>query len=108
MATEECLPGAQALLRHLPDIGYFAKDHEGRFTAGNATFLAIAGCKSESQLVGKTDFEIWPRFLADYYVKDDVRVMESGTPLVNKVELILRRGRSPDWFATTKVPLLGP
>ena len=107
MVFQVRLPGAQALLRHLPDIGYFAKDSQGRFTAANASFLAIAGCKSEAQLVGKTDFEIWPRFLADYYVKDDARVMETNTPLVNKVELILRRGRSPDWFATTKVPLLG-
>lgn len=107
MVLQTRLPGAQALLRHLPDIGYFAKDAQGRFTAANASFLAIAGCKSEAQLVGKTDFEIWPRFLADYYVKDDTRVMETKTPMVNKVELILRRGRAPDWFATTKVPLLG-
>jgi AraC-like DNA-binding protein len=107
MASQLRLPGAQALLQHFSDIGYFAKDREGRFTAANASFLAMAGCKSEAQLLGKTDFEIWPRFLAEYYVKDDARVMEAGTPLVNKVELILRTGRSPDWFATTKVALLG-
>jgi AraC-like DNA-binding protein len=107
MASPGHIPGAQALLSHLPDIGYFAKDLQGRFLAANPTFLEIAGCKTESHLIGKTDFEIWPRFLADYYVKDDARVMETGAPLVNKVELVLRQGRSPDWFATTKVRLLG-
>ena len=100
--------GAQALLRHLPDIGYFAKDRQGRFVAANASFLAMAGCKTEAQLLGRTDHDVWPRFLADYYVKDDAKVMETAAPLVNKIELILRRGRSSDWFATTKVPLLDP
>jgi AraC-like DNA-binding protein len=101
-------PGAHSLLQNLPDIGYFAKDRQGRFIAVNASFMAMAGCKSESQLLGRTDHDIWPRFLADYYVKDDARVMETAAPLVNKIELILRRGRTSDWFATTKVPLLGP
>lgn len=107
MASPARIPGAHALLRHLPDIGYFAKDRQGRFIAANASFLAMTGCKTEAQLLGRTDFDFWPRFLAEYYVKDDARVMESAAPLVNKVELILRRGRSSDWFATTKVPLLG-
>jgi transcriptional regulator GlxA family with amidase domain len=32
--------------------------------------------------------------------------MATGIPLINKVELVLRRDRSADWFATTKVPLV--
>lgn len=97
--------GAQSLLRHLPDIGYFAKNLHGQFIAANACFVEMIGCKSEAALVGKTDFQVWPGFLAEQYVKDDALVIESGQAMVHKVELVLGRDRSANWFATTKVPL---
>jgi transcriptional regulator GlxA family with amidase domain len=31
--------------------------------------------------------------------------MDTGAPLVNKIELVIRQDRSTEWFATTKVPL---
>jgi AraC-like DNA-binding protein len=98
----------QPLLRHLNFLSWFAKDKEGRFLAANPAFLEMAELKSESQLIGKTDFDLWPRFLAEHYVKDDQRVMETSSPMVNKIELVLRRNRAADWFSTTKAPLLGP
>lgn len=97
--------GGKALFRHIPDAAYFAKDREGRFVAANSAFLKIAGLKQEADLLGRTDFDIWPVFLAEHYVKDDARVMESDAPVVNRVELVLGRARSADWFATTKVPV---
>lgn len=99
------LSGGSGLFRYFPDVAYFAKDAQGRFTAANAAFLEMAGLHQESQLLGKTDFDIWPRFVAEHYLKDDTRVLESGVPVVNRVELILRRDRSSEWFSTTKVPL---
>jgi AraC-like DNA-binding protein len=98
--------GGQSLLQHLPDIGYFAKNLQGQFIAANACFIEMIGGKTEASLIGKTDFQVWPGFLAEQYVKDDAQVMESGAPLVHKVELVLSRDRSANWFATTKVPLI--
>lgn len=98
--------GAYALLRYLPDLAYFSKDRLGRFVAVNAAFIEITGRREESEILGKTDFDIWPRFLAEHYVKDDARVLESGMPSVNRVELVLGRDRVSDWFTTTKVPTL--
>lgn len=97
--------GGSDLFRLLPDVAYFAKDSEGRFTAANPAFLKMAGLREESDLLGKTDFDLWPRFLAEHYVKDDARVGGSGAPLLNRIELVLGRDRSADWFATTKVAL---
>ncbi len=98
--------GGYGLLKYLPDLAYFAKDRNGHFTAVNVSFIEMTGLNHESDVLGKTDFDIWPRFLAEYYVKDDARVMESRAPTVNRVELVLGRDRSSDWFSTTKVPLL--
>jgi AraC-like DNA-binding protein len=93
------------LFKFLPDVAYFAKDAEGRFMAANAPFLEVAGVRAEADVLGKTDFDLWPRFLAEHYAKDDARVMESGEPLLNRIELVLGRDRTAEWFATTKVPL---
>jgi hypothetical protein len=57
--------------------------------------------RSGTQLLGKTDFNVWPRFLAEHYVKDDDRVMGTSVPIVNRIELIFRPDRSTDWFSTT-------
>ncbi len=100
--------GRQALLRHQPDLCYFAKDLKGRFIAANAGFVAMIGLKTEGQVLAKTDFQVWPGFLAEQYTKDDAMVIASGAPLVNKVELVLRRDRTASWFATTKAPLRDP
>lgn len=108
MLQPEWLSGRQSLLRHLPDLCYFAKDLQGRFLAANAGFLEMIGFKGEAQVLGKTDFQVWPGFLAEQYVKDDAEVIASGVPLVNKVELVLRRDRTAKWFSTTKVPLQDP
>jgi PAS domain S-box-containing protein len=100
--------GGMALFRHFQDAAYFAKDRHGRFVAANAAFVRMAGLKQETELLDKTDYDIWPTFLAEHYVKDDSRVLESAEPVVNRVELVLGRDRSADWFATTKVPLRDP
>lgn len=97
-----------ALFQHIPELGYFAKDPEGRFLAANPAFAEMAGVADPGALIGKTDHAIWPRFLADLYRKDDAHVVRSGTAMVNKIELIIRPDRSTDWFATTKVPVAGP
>jgi PAS domain S-box-containing protein len=100
--------GGKALMQHMPDLGYFAKDRQGRFIAVNPAFAEIAGAGSPERLLGKTDYDIWPHFLADHYLKDDAQVMKTGKPFVNKIELVIRQDRSTEWFATTKVPLPGP
>jgi AraC-like DNA-binding protein len=101
-------PGGYGLFRYFPDVAYFSKDAQGRFTAANASFLEMAGLREEAEIAGKTDYDLWPRFLAEHYVKDDTRVMETGVPLLNRIELVLGRDRSADWFATTKVPVRNP
>jgi PAS domain S-box-containing protein len=97
--------GGYGLLRHFPDVAYFAKDRRGRFTSANAAFVEMTGRQTEADILGKTDFDIWPRFLAEHYVKDDGRLLESGASIVNRVELVIGQDRSAEWFTTTKVPL---
>ncbi len=75
--TEEQLRTSEAfyhmLVETLPQ-NIFRKDPHGRFTFVNNKFCAALG-KSPAEILGKTDYDFYPRELADKYYRDDRRVM---------------------------------
>ena len=93
----------QLLFNHLPDVYYFVKDREGRFVLANDTFVKQCGAQSETEIIGKTDFDFFPMGRAESYVKDDNFVMETGESIIDRVELAPDPGNSINWFITTKV-----
>jgi len=93
------------LYEHLSDICYFVKDQTGRFVLANEALVLLLGRTRESEVLGKTDFELVPRYLADNYFKDDQQVLFYGQEVVNKVELVTHNDLSVYWYTTTKVPL---
>ena len=94
-------------LDHLPDH-IFIKDADSRFTITNRFHLHNLGVDSLEQVVGKTDFDFFPRELAEQYYCDERHVVESGEALLNREE----RMRDPEgdeiWLLTTKVPVKDP
>lgn len=93
------------LFDHLPGVLFFAKDREGRLFAANKGLLLRYGFISEPEIVGKTDFDLLPRSLAEKFREDDLRVVETGQPLLEIVELFINRQGIPDWFLTNKRPI---
>ena len=81
------------------------KDQTGRFVLANEALVLLLGRTRESEVLGKTDFELVPRYLADNYFKDDQQVLFYGQEVVNKVELVTHNDLSVYWYTTTKVPL---
>jgi PAS domain S-box-containing protein len=65
-----------SLVESLPQ-NIFRKDRAGRITFGNQRYLATLG-GSLSELLGKTDLDLFPAHLAKKYRDDDQRVMDSG------------------------------
>jgi sigma-B regulation protein RsbU (phosphoserine phosphatase) len=55
----------------------FRKDLLGRFTFANQQYCNHYHCKLED-ILGKTDFDFFPKDLAEQYTKDDQRVMQTG------------------------------
>jgi sigma-B regulation protein RsbU (phosphoserine phosphatase) len=55
----------------------FRKDLLGRFTFANQQYCDHYHCKLED-ILGKTDFDFFPKDLAEQYTKDDQRVMQTG------------------------------
>ena len=93
------------LLDFLPDAYFFAKDTHGRFMLMNEAELRLHGSTSIEQVLGKTDFDFHPRHLAEQYVREDRRVMESGVSLPNQVWLVGDAHGQLRWFISSKTPL---
>ncbi len=94
----------RTLIDNLPDL-IFIKDHECRFVVCNRLLVQMYGCQSESELIGKTDYDFRPKHLADFYHEDDLRVIRTGQALVNREESFQTDDGEQRWVLTTKVPL---
>ena len=93
------------LFDHLPDVAFFAKDLQCRILCASRLFYERFGFQSESQIVGRDDFELFPKRLAETFRQDDEAVMETGEAKFNLVELFFNRQGIPDWYVTNKIPL---
>jgi PAS domain S-box-containing protein len=103
----EGLPAGQfrLLFEHLPGTLFFAKDLEGRIMFGNPGFVARCGFRTEEELVGRKDEEMFSPRLAGKYRADDQKVMRSGDPLLGEIELFPNQEGKPEWSVTDKLPL---
>lgn len=97
----------RAIFEHIPEVYFFIKDRQSRLVSASPSILARLGMRREADFIGKSDFEVFPRHLADAFVADDALVFRTAKPLVNRLELWLNEQRRPDWCITTKVPLFG-
>jgi PAS domain S-box-containing protein len=105
---EESLAQERNLLRTLIDnlLDYiYVKDAQGRFVAANLATAQIMGAASPNDLLGKTDYDFYPRKLADKYRADEERIISSGEPLINKDEPHMDSNGNSRTIMTTKVPL---
>ncbi len=92
------------LVETLPQM-ILCKDLEGRFTFANGRFCAELGTTLD-QVRGKTDFDFFPRELAEKYRADDRQVLESGR-VIDVVEQHVTPKGETLYVQTMKTPILG-
>jgi PAS domain S-box-containing protein len=95
----------RTLIDHLPDAVY-AKDAQGRKTLANPADLKNLRCKTEADAIGKSDFELFPKEIADRFFADDQAVL-SGKAVHNREESFLDEHGEKHWLLTSKLPLHG-
>ncbi|TAJ45338.1 PAS domain-containing sensor histidine kinase [Methanofollis fontis] len=91
-----------AILDNIPDLAWL-KDGEGHYIAVNQAFEHASGF-SRSEVVGRTDLEIWPRYLAERYMNEDREAMRSGCRQA-LVEPFVRVDGLETWVETVKTPI---
>ncbi len=95
----------ETLMNNLPD-SVFIKDTQSRFILGNATVCQIVGVHSSKDLEGKTDFDFFPRELAQRYFEDEQELVNTGQPLIDHEEPVAFANGTWRWFWTTKTPIV--
>jgi len=93
----------RTLIDNLPDAVY-AKDAAGRKILANPADLKNLHCKTEAEAIGKTDFDFFPRDIAEKFYADDQKVMQ-GQPVINREEYFLDKEGEKRWLMTSKLPL---
>lgn len=107
--AEEKLIYERILLRtiidSIPDAIY-VKDTESRRILSNKADCEYAGYKNEEELLGKNDFDIFPRDLAQKQFDEDQLILSEGKRIVNQEEKIAKPNGDIVWLLTTKIPFL--
>jgi diguanylate cyclase (GGDEF)-like protein/PAS domain S-box-containing protein len=105
---KESFPGELAMLRavlaSVPDLIY-VKNKKSHFLLANQGTADIMGAASESELVGKSDFDYYDSEIAAGFYQDEQRIIATGRPLVSQDEHIEEPNGQTRYILTTKVPL---
>jgi len=107
--AEEILTNERTLLRTIIDLipdAVFVKDFEGRKILANKKEIEFSGKNSEDEVIGKTDYDLYPEGEAKRYSDEDQAVLKSGIPLLNLEGKLIDKLGQIHWLIGAKVPLL--
>ena len=95
----------ELILDFLPNP-VFAKDKDHRWIFGNDEFARLVGQPVE-QLLGKSDYDFFPRHQADIFWRKDQEVFESQDVVQNEEPITDASGKER-WLLTRKIAKNGP
>jgi AraC-like DNA-binding protein len=94
----------QALFDGLPDVVFFIKDADGRYTHANLTLVRRLGLARREDLLGHTPAALFPPAFGAAYAGQDRRVL-GGRAIENQLEMHIFPNRAAGWCLTRKTPL---
>ncbi len=92
---------AQAVIDNIPHMAWM-KNTEGVFLSVNQPFARACG-RPLHDILGKTDYDVWPAELAELYVADDRKVVATGQTVFVEEPIAEIGGKK--WFETFKTPI---
>ncbi len=94
----------QVLMDYIPYTIYF-KDLNCRFTKINKAQAKLIGVAKPEDAIGKSDFDFFTEQHANSAYEDEKRIMSTGIPLIEKVELLKDAEGNNRWVTATKIPV---
>lgn len=92
------------LMDNIPDALY-AKDAECRKILANGADAKNCGFKSPEEIIGKNDYDMFPKELAEKYIADDLAVIQKGQPVLWREEYVPDEKGEKRWLITSKIPM---
>ena len=94
----------RAMMDNTDDFIFF-KDRNHVFTGASQTLVALtAPVEHWTDLIGKTDYDVFPEEYADRYYDLEKKVF-SGVPVAHEVQEILRKDGGKGWVDNRKYPI---
>lgn len=94
----------RTLIDNIPDAIY-VKDTFGRKLISNKADLEILGLTNEKEVQGKTDMELSYPGNASQTFNDDMSVIQTAQPILNRLEFFNDPKGTKRYFLTSKIPL---
>ena len=107
-SSKESFRNQHMLLQKIIDLvpsGMFWKDMNGVYLGANKQFVEDAKLDDISEIIGKNDFDMIWRKIAQQYKEDDAAVINSGMPKLQYEEKLLQNDDSFLDVVTSKVAL---
>lgn len=86
------------------DTIYF-KDADSKFIWNSRAHATQFGIDDPKEMVGKSDFDFFPKEFASRSRREELEIMESGEPLLLNAERLEKPDGSVVWYSSSKYPL---
>ena len=96
---------AEELFEYVPGLLFFIKDDQRRFVYVNQGLSDMFGLARKADIIGKYDTEYCDDYVESMFREDDEAILQHGTHIRNKIELVTTMDGVLKWHITTKVPL---
>lgn len=103
--TKEDAKLLETLIDHLP-VNVFIKDRDSKKILANKSECAYLGVSDSKELLGKTDFDLYPYETAKQFRDEDLEVMETLKPILGKESISIKNDGKQTVFLSSKIPLL--
>lgn len=105
LKTKENANLLKTLVDNLP-LNVFIKDRESRKILVNKSECNFLGVADPNELLGKTDFDLYPFEIAKIQRDEDLMVMETSKPIIGEESRIIKKDGTETVFLSSKIPLL--
>ena len=94
----------RTLIDNLP-VAVYIKDQKCRKIIANTADIENIGVLNESQVIGKTDLDLFEGEPGSRGYSDDLHVIQTGQSIINKEEIFADKTGAFRWLLTSKMPL---
>ncbi len=93
----------RAVISHVPD-NIYVKDTRSKFLFASPGMVRLLPVASIQEIIGRDDFDFYPKEMAQKFFDNERAIIESGKPLLRHLENSLDRDGRTVWKQTSKVP----
>ena len=93
------------VLEKIPGSRFMIKDLDSRYVYMSQALREAIHVQPGQEVVGRTDFDLFPRIVAQTFRENDLQVFRDGKPLVGEVHAAMFYEHAPIWAISSKYPI---